>query len=292
MISSKLAKFDEIKDNFYQEIVQKDPLLSIFVFVPKGTEINRDLRFRKVYYYCSTDETVGPVYYFINGEKFSSEMSELPTEPVIVVLPNDRIAISKANLNSPQSHKRVGTAKGIDYFLTTTPAKTIDNSRPEISENTSRTCQRDIFKQREGVERFLFSDNNESWLLAGPEIKIDMLMLQSSSTSLLSNVYSLTNSQQGSWVLLNHKPITWFTNSYGQDYMRYHISEQDGAANQGTYTFGLTIAGVGGLNFSFGNNADDLYGMSDIYYCDWVSPTTWGSHYWAGGSAQFFVNTY
>lgn len=47
-----------------------------------------------------------------------------------------------------------------------------------------------------------------------------------------------------------------------------------------------------GLNFEFGNNKDDLYGASYVDYCDWVDPSTWGSHYVAGSDFQFFVNTY
>jgi len=290
-----LSNFDDKKDGFYQNIKNNDPLLSIFVYIPEKMELNKDTKFSKVYAYCTTDETKGSINYYIDGKKFTSDVSEKPSEPVIVILPNDRVAF--ANLNDKFSNEKlknttvIGENEKLKYFLLVTPAVTIDNSRPKLSEENSRTCQRDIFKQREGVQRFLFSDNLESWVLGGPEIKIDMLMLQSGSSSLLSNVYSLSNSQQGSWVLLNHKPITWFTNIYGQDYMRYHISEQDGGANQGAYTFGITIAGYG-LNFSFGNNADDLYGMSDIYYCDWVSPSTWGALYYAGSDAQFWINTY
>lgn len=62
--------------------------------------------------------------------------------------------------------------------------------------------------------------------------------------------------------------------------------------------FGVTVKPADGgaaytpkVAVEFGNNADDLYGSTYVDYCDWVSPSTWGSNYTFGSGAQIWVNT-
>ena len=167
--SQKLTDADETKDDFFtKKVLSEDPLTSIFLYVPENFKLATVTSIKKVYYYCSTDEgdMNASVIYYENGKKYSTLKSTLPTEPVIVVLPNDRVKVERNADNlkaNSANYKLLGTDDNQHYILEGYfPTKATEDKEPN-STLTDRWCTRDIYKQREGVYRFLFSDNLESW---------------------------------------------------------------------------------------------------------------------------------
>lgn len=292
-----LDEIENSSENFYSERLSSlDPLLSLSVFLPADYDIESIKTISKVYYYCSINEPAieEQLFYFVKGIKYNTSISKIPTEPVIIIQHNDRITLrsKNANLVEDDFHKIIGSDEINTFVLN---GMTINQHETKLQKENNdkllpRTCNRDTYKDWEGCRALIFHDDHESWIQGGPEIVISVLQYYNGGPQTLSNQYNYSANARHDPLYPSHRPYIWYTNYYSNEKMIYHYYEKDGGSNTGAFAVGMTVLGVG-LNFSFGNTDDDLYGQSDVYYCDYVDPTpiVLGSHYYAG-DVEFWVN--
>ncbi len=196
--------------------------------------------------------------------------------------------------------KRIGEKNGDEFFLI---GDFPEEEKTKILQDPllkSMACQRDIYKNREGMQRLLWSEDNEGWFMGGPEISVRVTYWSGSMSNSVNAIHNFASDGKGKWHLLNQDFLTWTRTVYGEN-MKYHLSEVDGSNNQNRFTVSFTVAvkdssgnttATPGVSFSFGDNADDLYGETFVDYCDWVSPSTWGTLYTFGSGAQGWINVF
>lgn len=292
--------------SLHESAIQEDPLLTIYLWLPKDMDRASVGKITKVYCSCDVDDQdkEAVIKYYEDGIYHETKAVEEPNEGVIVIKTNERIRIGEeSNIKEKYEYtgiRKIGEQNGKGLFLIGDFPNEEESKILTDPLLKSMACQRDIYKNREGMQRLLWSENKEGWFMGGPEISVRVVYWSGSNSISGFGIYNFYNSDKGKWMLINQDFLTWYRTVYGEN-MKYHLSEIDGSSTQNKFTVSFTVAVkdnngnttiTPGVSLSFGDNADDPYGETFVDYCDWVSPSTWGTLYAFGSGAQGWINVF
>jgi hypothetical protein len=311
---SKGTTFVKVLDNadserdlkYYDiDIIQDNPLLSIFVFIPTNVKFSSEIKLSDKIYANIIDDDLDKetkIPYFINGNLEKQSINIIPDLPSIVVKENERVMATKnGNIKTTKLPTvEIGSVNQYVFDKVVSkkaiPYKEYIKNSVKSKGTESRSVQRDLYpNQWDGVQRVLFHHSLETWFTGGPELRISA---QTVNNLAITQPWDLAASEEHDWVLIDAQFVIWSQEPGLPSRMKYAFTEADGTCDCGKFELGLSASIKTSSKdsiklspkYTFGDTKDDLYGECLEYYSEWVDPNTWGNDHQVGSNFICWMN--